>query len=31
MLVFPASARIFREALGEGYVADQMKAGAVGP
>ena len=29
MLVFPASARIFREALREGYVADLMKAGAV--
>lgn len=29
MLVFPASARIFQEALEKGYVADLMKAGAV--
>jgi 3-isopropylmalate/(R)-2-methylmalate dehydratase large subunit len=29
MLVFPASARIFREALEKGYVLDLMKAGAV--
>jgi 3-isopropylmalate/(R)-2-methylmalate dehydratase large subunit len=29
MLVFPASARIFREALDKGYVNDLMKAGAV--
>lgn len=29
MLVFPASARIFREALDKGYVMDLMKAGAV--
>jgi 3-isopropylmalate/(R)-2-methylmalate dehydratase large subunit len=29
MLVFPASARIFREALDKGYVLDLMKAGAV--
>jgi 3-isopropylmalate/(R)-2-methylmalate dehydratase large subunit len=29
MLVFPASGRIFQEALEHGYVADLMKAGAV--
>ncbi len=29
MLVFPASARIFREALEKGYVLDLMQAGAV--
>ena len=29
MLVFPASARIFQEAVEKGYVADLMKAGAV--
>jgi 3-isopropylmalate/(R)-2-methylmalate dehydratase large subunit len=29
MLVFPASGRIFQEALGKGYVLDLMKAGAV--
>jgi 3-isopropylmalate/(R)-2-methylmalate dehydratase large subunit len=29
MLVFPASGRIFQEALAKGYVADLMKAGAV--
>lgn len=29
MLVFPASARIFQEALEAGYVADLMRAGAV--
>jgi len=29
MLVFPASARIYREALEAGYVADLMRAGAV--
>jgi 3-isopropylmalate/(R)-2-methylmalate dehydratase large subunit len=29
MLVFPASSRIYREALEQGYVADLMKAGAV--
>ena len=29
MLVFPASARIFREALAKGYVLDLMQAGAV--
>jgi 3-isopropylmalate/(R)-2-methylmalate dehydratase large subunit len=29
MLVFPASARIFQEALDKGYVLDLMKAGAV--
>jgi 3-isopropylmalate/(R)-2-methylmalate dehydratase large subunit len=29
MLVFPASARIYQEALAAGYVADLMKAGAV--
>jgi 3-isopropylmalate/(R)-2-methylmalate dehydratase large subunit len=29
LLVFPASARIFQEALAEGYVLDLMKAGAV--
>ena len=29
MLVFPASARIFREALDKGYVLDLMQAGAV--
>jgi 3-isopropylmalate/(R)-2-methylmalate dehydratase large subunit len=29
MLVFPASARIFQEALDKGYVMDLMKAGAV--
>ncbi|MGD8898221.1 MAG: 3-isopropylmalate dehydratase large subunit [Acidobacteriota bacterium] len=29
MLVFPASGRIFQEALDKGYVADLMKAGAV--
>jgi 3-isopropylmalate/(R)-2-methylmalate dehydratase large subunit len=29
MLVFPASGRIFQEALENGYVADLMKAGAV--
>jgi 3-isopropylmalate/(R)-2-methylmalate dehydratase large subunit len=29
MLVFPASARIFQEALDRGYVLDLMKAGAV--
>jgi 3-isopropylmalate/(R)-2-methylmalate dehydratase large subunit len=29
MLVFPASARIYREALERGYVADLMRAGAV--
>jgi 3-isopropylmalate/(R)-2-methylmalate dehydratase large subunit len=29
MLVFPASARIFREALDKGYVLELMKAGAV--
>jgi len=29
MLVFPASARIYREALDKGYVLDLMKAGAV--
>jgi 3-isopropylmalate/(R)-2-methylmalate dehydratase large subunit len=29
MLVFPASGRVFRQALARGYVADLMKAGAV--
>jgi len=29
MLVFPASGRIFQEALDKGYVSDLMKAGAV--
>jgi len=29
MLVFPASARVFREALAKGYVLDLMQAGAV--
>jgi len=29
MLVFPASARIYQEALAAGYVADLMRAGAV--
>jgi 3-isopropylmalate/(R)-2-methylmalate dehydratase large subunit len=29
MLVFPASARVFQEALDKGYVMDLMKAGAV--
>lgn len=29
MLVFPASSRIYREALELGYVADLMNAGAV--
>jgi len=29
MLVFPASGRVFQEALDRGYVADFMKAGAV--
>jgi len=29
MLVFPASSRIYQEALGRGYVLDLMKAGAV--
>jgi 3-isopropylmalate/(R)-2-methylmalate dehydratase large subunit len=29
MLVFPASSRIYQEALEQGYVADLMKAGAV--
>jgi 3-isopropylmalate/(R)-2-methylmalate dehydratase large subunit len=29
MLVFPASGRIYRQALARGYVADLMKAGAV--
>jgi 3-isopropylmalate/(R)-2-methylmalate dehydratase large subunit len=29
MLVFPASARIFQEALDQGYVLDLMRAGAV--
>jgi 3-isopropylmalate/(R)-2-methylmalate dehydratase large subunit len=29
MLVFPASGRIFQEALAKGYVLDLMKAGAV--
>jgi 3-isopropylmalate/(R)-2-methylmalate dehydratase large subunit len=29
MLVFPASSRIFQEALVEGYVSDLMRAGAV--
>jgi 3-isopropylmalate/(R)-2-methylmalate dehydratase large subunit len=29
MLVFPASGRIFREAIEKGYVADLMRAGAV--
>jgi 3-isopropylmalate/(R)-2-methylmalate dehydratase large subunit len=29
LLVFPASGRIFQEALGRGYVLDLMKAGAV--
>jgi 3-isopropylmalate/(R)-2-methylmalate dehydratase large subunit len=29
MLVFPASSRIFQEALAKGYVADLMQAGAV--
>jgi 3-isopropylmalate/(R)-2-methylmalate dehydratase large subunit len=29
MLVFPASSRIFQEALAKGYVLDLMKAGAV--
>jgi 3-isopropylmalate/(R)-2-methylmalate dehydratase large subunit len=29
LLVFPASGRIFQEALGKGYVLDLMKAGAV--
>jgi 3-isopropylmalate/(R)-2-methylmalate dehydratase large subunit len=29
MLVFPASARIFQEALAKGYVLDLMRAGAV--
>jgi len=29
MLVFPASARIFQEALDKGYVSDLMRAGAV--
>jgi 3-isopropylmalate/(R)-2-methylmalate dehydratase large subunit len=29
MLVFPASSRVYQEALEQGYVADLMKAGAV--
>ena len=29
MLVFPASGRVYRQALARGYVADLMKAGAV--
>jgi 3-isopropylmalate/(R)-2-methylmalate dehydratase large subunit len=29
MLVFPASGRVFQEALDRGYVTDFMKAGAV--
>jgi 3-isopropylmalate/(R)-2-methylmalate dehydratase large subunit len=29
MLIFPASARIYRQALGKGYLGEFMKAGAV--